>query len=644
MEDSGLITIPEGGLWAAELGSPTPPIDWAPAGGASAALARMAATYGPRLDGVGPVALDDATADALLADLAAVFEDQLHLHSRTLGLSPDESAAFAAFARRALRAAGADRLRTTPHVRTPEVRLAWLAALGPLASTPVVQVHEAPAGPRVRYCLYATGAERRFRVVSGGVLADSKVRSVRFFGEHWVHEHNLLVDTADPAGARFGVAAASADAPDAAPTPAIERGGEPRTLPQLRAEAGTPHGPGDPEPGRRFDRDWWARKRLGIPWRLLHTLGGTRRFRDAWVLADRVDQANDNAEVLFRHLHTHRPDINAWFVVDRRVPVYRELKRAGAKVLPYGGLRHFALMKSARVFACSQSDNESRLPFGPRYMHQSWRFVYLKHGIIHTDHHRRFNPMQIQLALAATEAERELLAEDGGPYRFASTEVALTGMPRHDRLDAALANARERGDRRILLIAPTWRISLGYKNPDHTWSVVPEFASTTYVRAWRELLNDARLRDACAAAGLDPVFLLHPRFERHATHFGIPDWMRTETYRTDISGLMARTGALVTDYSSLAFEAAYVGAPTAYFQFDRDEFFSGAHSSQAGDFVYERDGFGPVAETAAGAVEAIAALLAEGPQPAARSRIEGLYARRDGRNCARAVEAIAALP
>ena len=65
----------------------------------------------------------------------------------------------------------------------------------------------------------------------------------------------------------------------------------------------------------RSGRRRWRRLRLSV-------LARRRGFVGAWVLMDRVDDADDNAELLFEHLRAARKDINAWFVLqkgDRRL-------------------------------------------------------------------------------------------------------------------------------------------------------------------------------------------------------------------------------------------------------------------------------------------------------------------------------------
>ena len=59
----------------------------------------------------------------------------------------------------------------------------------------------------------------------------------------------------------------------------------------------------------------------------------------------------------------------------------------------------------------------------------------------------------------------------------------------------------------------------------------------------------------------------------------------------------AQSRVLITDYSSMAFDAAYLRRPVLYFPFDEERFNRGAHVSLPGYFNAERDGFGPVSRT-----------------------------------------------
>jgi CDP-glycerol glycerophosphotransferase (TagB/SpsB family) len=106
--------------------------------------------------------------------------------------------------------------------------------------------------------------------------------------------------------------------------------------------------------------------------------------------------------------------------------------------------------------------------------------------------------------------------------------------------------------------------------------------------------------------------------------------------------LFARALVVVTDYSSAAFDAAYIERPVVYFQFDRDRVFRGEHHGRRGYFDYERDGFGPVTESCEQAQDAIITAVEKGPQPVPEylARVERTFPVRNGRATRRVYRAI----
>ena len=95
---------------------------------------------------------------------------------------------------------------------------------------------------------------------------------------------------------------------------------------------------------------------------------------------------------------------------------------------------------------------------------------------------------------------------------------------------------------------------------------------------------------------------------------------------------------MVTDYSSVAFDFAYLRKPIVYSQFDKAEFFGGGHSYTEGYFDYVRDGFGEVEETLENVVDRIIEYMENGCQikPEYRERIDKTFAF-DDKDCSRRV-------
>ncbi len=192
--------------------------------------------------------------------------------------------------------------------------------------------------------------------------------------------------------------------------------------------------------------------------RLARTKLVRRYFGRAWVLIDRVENADDSAEILFRHLRRHRRGKNAWFVIRRGTPDHRRLVDDGYKrVVPYGSLRWKLLMLNCRQLVSSHADPAVQRPpeilrLGP----PGWRFTFLQHGVIKDDVSRWLNPKDVDLLITSTPAEHDSVVAEGSPYRYGHAETRSTGLPRFDALLAA-GRAVEPRDRDLILLSPSWR-------------------------------------------------------------------------------------------------------------------------------------------------------------------------------------------
>ncbi|HJQ06358.1 MAG TPA: CDP-glycerol glycerophosphotransferase family protein, partial [Nocardioides sp.] len=217
-----------------------------------------------------------------------------------------------------------------------------------------------------------------------------------------------------------------------------------------------------------------------------------------------------------------------------------------------------------------------------------------------------------------------------------------TGLPRFDRLhEKAQAITGAACD--LILVAPTWR----------NWLVPPlepgsqrrvidrHFFDTEYARSWTEFLRRPELAELAERTGRRVAFLPHPNIQPVLEKMDLPDHvLRLSFDGADVQEYFARSAVLVTDYSSMAFNAAYMDRPVVYFQFDEAEVFGGAHVGKRGYFDYRKHGYGPVATTLDDAVTSVVEGLAHGPDPAEPylSRIRESFPERDGQCCERVVQ------
>jgi len=367
------------------------------------------------------------------------------------------------------------------------------------------------------------------------------------------------------------------------------------------------------------------------------------RYAGAWVFMDRDVQAQDNAEHLYRWVLQNRRDVNAWYVLRKSSSDWARLSEEGFRLVDFGSTEHFMLLHHAKFLISSHVDKYVLQPWSTKLLRkQEWQFVFLQHGVTKDDISRWLNRKPIRLILTTGQAEFDSFVDDGTPYTFTRREVALTGFPRHDAL-AQKAAAVPAAERDLVLVMPTWREYLMTKITDKGTmrGLIDDFDDSVYATQWRELLARLSTDPALAEKGCRVGFVPHPSLEPHLDRLGVPAGVEVFRYRdNDIQSVIARARVLVTDYSSLAFEAAYIETPVVYFQFDAEQFFE-EHPHRAGYFDYADDGFGPMTREADEAAIAIRdALVAPESVAVYADRATTFFIDRDGGNCERAFEAI----
>ncbi len=137
--------------------------------------------------------------------------------------------------------------------------------------------------------------------------------------------------------------------------------------------------------------------------------------------------------------------------------------------------------------------------------------------------------------------------------------------------------------------------------------------------------------------------LLHPNLQPLRARLDVPDHVQMLTFEDrNPRDTFARCRVLVTDYSSMAFDAAYIERPVVYFQFDRDRMFSGVHSYPEGLLRLPAGRLRPVADTYEEVVRAITETVEAGPHPAGpyAERIRDAFPLRDGDCAERVYQAI----
>ena len=356
-----------------------------------------------------------------------------------------------------------------------------------------------------------------------------------------------------------------------------------------------------------------------------------------WLFIDKETKADDNAEHLYRYVLTHHPEQEAYFVLRKSSSDWDRLAAENFNLLEFGSKRFEEKLKLSSALFSSHADRYFMDYFGKDTL-KGKKFIFLQHGIIMHDLSIWLNNVaKISLFCTSTLPEYHFISGTNSPYKY-SHEVKLTGLARHDSL---LEKAQKYTTTKNILIMPTWRNNIvgALKQGSVKRELNPNFTKTDYFKHWYALLNSPELKNISEKYGYSITFIPHPNISDYLELFEIPSYIECPSHTKNISiqDSIAKASVMITDYSSVSFDMAFLKKSTLYYQFDADDFFSGNHTSHQGYFSYEKNGFGPIVKTLNELINNLNLLLKHNctiPEPYV-SRIHHTYPQCDGKNCER---------
>ncbi|GIP42108.1 minor teichoic acid biosynthesis protein GgaB [Paenibacillus sp. J45TS6] len=372
--------------------------------------------------------------------------------------------------------------------------------------------------------------------------------------------------------------------------------------------------------------------------RNIHFLFKALYKKEIWLFMDRQHKADDNAEHLFKYSQTQKDRIKKIFVINENSSDYSRMKKIG-KVIPFGSYRHKIMVLITKNIISSHAEDWVFNPFNSMSKYyrnlMNSNFIFLQHGIMHNDLSSWLNKYNKNIKLFTTTTEREYEAILNGKYTYDRNVVKLLGLTRYDNL-YNYANDSNKSKKQIL-ISPTWRnhlvTHLNQSNGERKYSKT--FKHSEYFSMYNNLINDARLNEMANKLGYSIIFLPHPNIRQQIEDFDINDNIQISFGDDGYQKLLVESSLLVTDFSSLAFDFAYLRKPVIYFQFDENHI--------APDyFSYEQDGFGPVFNTYEETVNSIIEHMKNNCNldMTYLDRINQFYTFNDNQNCKRVYEEI----
>ena len=326
-----------------------------------------------------------------------------------------------------------------------------------------------------------------------------------------------------------------------------------------------------------------------------------RSHRDLWLICDYEMEARDNPYWLFKYIREEHPEQEIIYAINPHSADYERVAKLGPTVA-YGSLKHWIYYLAASKNISSQKGGKpnAAICFALEVsgLLKNTR-IFLQHGIIKDDlSYLYYRNTKMRMFVTSVPREYEFVRDT---YGYPAGYVQMLGLARYDNLFPVPAKEK------FILVMPTWRKWIA-QTVSNAVEHADSFEQTEFAKAWKKFLS-APFVEKLKGQDIRLVFYLHRNMQKFAGYFaGISDNVTIATWpEYDCQQLMKEALCMITDYSSVAMDMAYMRKPVLYYQFDYEMFRQG-HMG-LGYYDYHKDGFGPICENSEVLIDRLKAVM-----------------------------------
>ena len=345
-------------------------------------------------------------------------------------------------------------------------------------------------------------------------------------------------------------------------------------------------------------------------------------IRDFWLVCEDKNEARDNGYWFFKYVRENKPKQKIAYAINKKSPDYEKVKTLG-KVVSYGTVSHWFWYIVADKNISSQKGGKPNAAvcyfFEVVLKLRRRNRIFLQHGVTVSDAKwLYYRNCYFDKFICAAKPEYDYIKSRFG---YSEKNLALTGFSRFDNL------AEVAVDDNLILIMPSWREWLSGVAYDGT-----SFDKSEYYEKWNAFLTDGKFETLLKKYGKRAIFYPHRNMQAYLSYFkidsdviSVADWCEY-----DVQKLLKQAALLITDFSSVFFDFAYMCKPVIFYQFDEKEFRERQY--QQGYFDYHNTPLGDFADNEINLLIATEQRLHGGLQKTDEKIIEGIFGYRDNKN------------
>lgn len=354
-----------------------------------------------------------------------------------------------------------------------------------------------------------------------------------------------------------------------------------------------------------------------------------------WLICEEAMEAQDTGWCFFKYMNEAHKEFRTVYALSRKSPMFEEAQKVG-EVIDFATLKHWIYYLSAQVNISSQKGGKPNAAIC--YVLEVYgilknRRVFLNHGVNMNDcNFVHYENSKIWLYITSSLIERDYVEKT---FNYPPQSVVCTGLSRFDYLEY-------HGNGKTILLMPSWRnwLKLPSKVDAEVGAEYHDFLNSQYYRTFQSFITNKRLISMLDKYDCKLLFYPHRNIQRHLHHFSTTSeriGLASEK-KYKIQELLCDADIMITDYSSVCFDFAYLCKPIIYYQFDEERFRKYQYAE--GYFSYRRDGFGPVCTEEDAVLDALEDAIRGRNQEEYKRREEVFFAFHDKKNSERIYQEI----
>ena len=349
--------------------------------------------------------------------------------------------------------------------------------------------------------------------------------------------------------------------------------------------------------------------------------------KDYFLISERGNDARDNGYYFYNFLKKNHPECKVKYIITKDSPDIKKI--AKDDIIYYNSPQHYKYLLyskyliSTHIMGYTPNTSISMKLNKLNLLPTAGKKIFLQHGIT-KDYTKLFDYSYTKLSLfiCAAKKEYDFIKEFN---KYPPNKICDIGFCRFDSLDptALIPNT--------ILIMPTWRHW-------HSNYSDKQFKTSNFFKEYDALLNSDELISFIEQNNIKIYFYLHHETQRFS-HLFKPNCQNIVICQKsdfDVQDLLNKCQMLITDYSSVFFDFAYMKKKIIYFHFD---YYKYRQTHHEGYFSYENDGFGKIFYNSKDIIDDLKK-YGMGMNSFFKNRVDLFFGKNDNNNCKRTFDEI----